>query len=349
MITSLEGLSMYQKHALLLIGLGCACASTVHADRGSIPFMGDVEVYEPNQDALIAWNGVEEILLLRTKLRASKKTKLLEVLPLPAEPVVKKGDSRAFKQATRLLNRPRRPSVRSKSTDLGNPFMDGPPEPAAVVTWSKTIGVHEINVVKVLHKDAFVSWVKRFLKKKGAGTDGLSKEFIAIVEEYLQQKFIWFVFNVVAVGPKLQSMAPISYRFATPRLFYPLKITRLEKRWGKVRLLVLSPNGVVLDQQRSTLRPKKRGQAFSCRRKVYPFRLTTRQLGRIGSDYQQLMGEKKTKLSMWQCAGLLAAADFDILGKVKPPRAKNKRSPKAKSKRRRKATSPTVDLSNPFE
>ena len=57
------------------------------ADRGSIPW-GDwdlqnlPEIYEPAQNAIIAWNGKEEILVLTTDLRSSKPTKVLEVLPL---------------------------------------------------------------------------------------------------------------------------------------------------------------------------------------------------------------------------------------------------------------------------
>ena len=66
--------------------------STAWADRGSIPFKEGVKIFEPNQRALLAWNGEEEILLLSTDLVASESTMVLEVLPLPSEPEVKKGD-----------------------------------------------------------------------------------------------------------------------------------------------------------------------------------------------------------------------------------------------------------------
>ena len=74
------------------------------ADRGSIPFIPDIKIFEPTQRAMIAWNGEEEILLLTTDIRASDSTEVLEVLPLPYEPVVKKGDIETFKKAIRLIN-----------------------------------------------------------------------------------------------------------------------------------------------------------------------------------------------------------------------------------------------------
>jgi hypothetical protein len=61
------------------------------ADMGSIPFV-PVDIGEPNQRGLIAFNGQEEILVLSTDLKASKPTKVLEVIPLPSEPKVSKAD-----------------------------------------------------------------------------------------------------------------------------------------------------------------------------------------------------------------------------------------------------------------
>ena len=74
------------------------------ADCGGIPVLPGVKLFEPTQRAAIAFNGAEEILLLSTDLRASKPTKVLEVLPLPDEPAVSKGDVAFFSKATDLIN-----------------------------------------------------------------------------------------------------------------------------------------------------------------------------------------------------------------------------------------------------
>ena len=79
------------------------------ADRGSIPWgMEDnlpTEIFEPAQNAVIAWNGHEEILVLTTDLSATRPTKVLEVLPLPSEPVVTKGDGTLFAKFNNLILR----------------------------------------------------------------------------------------------------------------------------------------------------------------------------------------------------------------------------------------------------
>jgi len=68
---------------------------TVHiadADRGSLTMTPSVRLYELAQHAVVAFNGTEEILIMSTDLRASEPTEVVEVIPLPSEPVVSEGD-----------------------------------------------------------------------------------------------------------------------------------------------------------------------------------------------------------------------------------------------------------------
>ena len=66
---------------------------------GSIPFKRGVRIVEPKQDAIIAWNGKEQLLYLQTTLAASEKTKVLEVMPLPGRPTVEASNSGVFSAA----------------------------------------------------------------------------------------------------------------------------------------------------------------------------------------------------------------------------------------------------------
>ena len=75
------------------------------ADRGSIPFQMEVLVFEPVQRAFIGFNGHEEILILSTDLRASKATKVLEVLPLPSKPKISKASIDIFEKADFLFRK----------------------------------------------------------------------------------------------------------------------------------------------------------------------------------------------------------------------------------------------------
>jgi hypothetical protein len=60
------------------------------------------------------------------------------------------------------------------------------------------------------------------------------------VDEYIQEGYRWFVFDMVDVGPELSSVDAVSYRFETPKLFYPLKISRTGRGHTDIMLYVLT-------------------------------------------------------------------------------------------------------------
>ena len=175
------------------------CAGVAHADRGSIPFVPGVEIFEPVQRAMIAWNGEEEILLLSTDLRASAPTKVLEVLPLPSEPEVKKGDIEVFKRAVNLINsRIRRGHGAALGKSRGRPEAYRPP--AGEVTFHKRIGAHDVSVAHVLDRRGFIEWVEDYLRSKGVENPKIPEGMKTVVGEYLADGFTWFVFDVVSLG-----------------------------------------------------------------------------------------------------------------------------------------------------
>ncbi|MHB0960090.1 MAG: hypothetical protein ACYC0X_19855 [Pirellulaceae bacterium] len=63
------------KLALVAVALLVFVPQQARAVCGGIPFDPKVIVFEPNQRALIAFNGQEEILLLSADLRVSEPTK----------------------------------------------------------------------------------------------------------------------------------------------------------------------------------------------------------------------------------------------------------------------------------
>ncbi len=165
-------------------------AAAAHADRGSIPFIPGVEIFEPIQRAMIAWNGEEEILLLSTDLRASAPTKVLEVLPLPSEPEVKKGDIEVFKRAVNLINsRIRRRHGAAVSKGRGLSLGEYAP-PAGEVTFHKRIGAHDVSVVHVLNRRGFIEWVEDYLRSKGVENPKIPEGLKSVVGEYLRGKGI---------------------------------------------------------------------------------------------------------------------------------------------------------------
>jgi len=279
-------------------------AAYAFADRGSIPFKPGVKVFEPTQRAMICWNGEEEILLLTTDLHASEATKVLEVMPLPAEPAVKKGDVEVFRKATGLINR----KLRKRVTDGGIKVRGVAPEaPAGEITFHEVIGSHDVSVAHVLDAAGFTKWVNDYLKKSGVDNPQLPPATMAIVDEYLRDQFTWFVFDVVSLDEKPKTSEAIQYRFKTDQLFYPMKITRTNRGETSVELLVLTPRlltrfpGISID--RVELRHK-------------PVGITATELASLNEDMDALLGHRDDmRLRIWRLRGDVQSFAADLIAR----------------------------------
>jgi len=274
--------------------------SLAFSDRGMIPVNPHVQIFEPNQRAMIAWNGTEEILLLSTDVRASDSTTVLEVLPLTAEPEVKKGDLETFRKATDLINSKMRVVFSKK-----NGGDDRAETPGGEITFHEKIGAHDISVTHLLNANAFVDWVKDYLKSIGVEADVISDEMKELIEEYVDEDFEWFVFDVISLGEETVTNEPIQYRFETKSLFYPLKITRTGEGHTSIELLILTP---CLLQKFPGL-PIKR-----VRLKHEPITITNDELRDLNEDMFDLLGERKEmRLRIWSIEGDLKLFDEDLI------------------------------------
>lgn len=292
--------------------LGLAMALTtrfVSADCGGIPYVPGVRLFEPNQRAVIAFNGKEEILLLSTDLRASAPTKVLEVLPLPSEPKVSKGDLELFKKATDLINKR---LVRIQKGAMGGMGGMGsgsakPKLPAGVVTFQKKIGAHDITVTHVLNKKGFIDWVEQRLRKDGAENPTIPEPMKQVVAEYLKDHYNWFVFDVVDLGDKLKTKDAIQYRFKTNALYYPMRITRTGTGDTYVQLIIVSHKLHRL--------PKGGGLRVELAHK--PIKISDAELKGLGNqDIFDLLKRKRPRwLRIWEVRGPLAGFKKDIIAR----------------------------------
>jgi hypothetical protein len=277
---------------------------SAHADRGSIPFTPGVKVFEPTQRAMICWNGDEEILLLTTDLHASAPTRVLEVMPLPAEPKATKGDVEVFRKATDLINRKLRQTLALKSSKSRG---GGDEKPAGEITFHEKIGAHDISVAHVLDAAGFVKWVNDYLKKSGVDNPQVPPVMKGLVDEYLGDRFSWFVFDVVSLDEKPKTNEAIQYRFKTDRLFYPMRISRTD--WGEtsVELLVLTPRLLRdfpgLPSDRIELRHQ-------------PVFITADELKSLNEDMEALLGHRDDmRLRIWRIRGDLQSFDADLVAR----------------------------------
>ncbi len=290
---------------LCLIGL-LYTATLLHADRGSISFKPHVKVFEPAQRAMIAWNGQEQILLLSTDLKASEATRVLEVIPFPSEPEVKKGDIEVFRKAISLINM----KVRRLGTGTGKGLVRGRGEvPAGEVTFHQRIGAHDISVIRVLESEGFIGWVEGYLKADGVENPVIPEALKEVVAEYIQEGFEWFVFDVVSLDEVPRTIDAIQYRFKTDFLFYPLKIMRNEEGDTSITLLVLTPR--LFAESDFIGLPAKQVLLLHP-----PVSLSSSELRTLSEEMDELLGRREDlKLRIWEIRGRLSAFTRDLMAK----------------------------------
>lgn len=298
---------MWMKKTVFIAVTGIALAfSGAGADRGSIPFKKGARIFEPTQHALLAWNGEEEILLLSTDLSASESTMVLEVLPLPSEPQVKKGDVQVFVRATEIIKR-KLAEAGSKAT--GGKYLGarGEKEPAGEVTFHERIGSHDISVTHVLDEAGFLAWVTGYLDSAGVENPNVPEPLREVVEEYMREGLGWFVFDVVSLDEMPKTSEAIQYRFKTDHLYYPLKITRTESGFTEINLLILT----------TRLLGSFPGHS---RREIEllhdPVSLSDMELMGLSREMYELLGEpRESNLRIWRIKGDLASFKKDLLAK----------------------------------
>jgi hypothetical protein len=273
----------------------------VNADRGMIPVNPNAQIFEPNQRAMIAWNGDVEILLLSTDLHASDSTMLLEVLPLPSEPDVKKGELETFRKATDLINK----KLYSGQMAKGRQLSEGVVVPSGEVTFHKRIGAHDISVTHLLDAQGFVDWVVNYLKTLGIEKNIISEEMKRLIEDYVADGYEWYVFDVVSVGKETVTNEPIQYRFKSKDVFYPLKITNTAQGSTSIELLILTPRLLSRFPDLSI---------ESIHLKHEPISIALDELKALDDDmYEMLKNYQKLRLRIWQLEGELGSFSHDLI------------------------------------
>ena len=216
--------------------------SLVSADRGGIPVIPEggqrIDLNEPGQRAIIAWNGHEEILILSTDVKANRTTLVLEILPLPSNPsTVEKANEESFVKIQEITENHLERFFYHYRTAGG---VSEDKIERVVVTFHKKIGAHDITVVKAEKPSDLALWVERFLERNGVTSSISLEEYRTIFEDYIERGFNFFALDLVEVSPEKESVEPILYHFKTDFLYYPLKISSLFSGNTKITLFLLT-------------------------------------------------------------------------------------------------------------
>ncbi len=209
------------------------------ADRGGIPLYPTVDILEPGQKAIVAWNGREEILILSTDVRANQSTLVVEFLPLPSNPgAVEKANFTSFTKLQEIIRKHASTgyAFRDMETLQGNQL-----NRSVVVTFHEKIGAHDITIVKAEDASELAFWVDEFLSRNKAADELSLKDYEAIFEDYISRGFPYFALDLVELSPDDKTVEPVLYRFETDFLYYPLKISTLFSGDTSIMLFLLTP------------------------------------------------------------------------------------------------------------
>ena len=245
------------------------------ADRGHVVISkANVSVHNAGQKAIIGWNGKEEVLILSTDLSAGGKAKVLEFLPLPSQPSeVKKAELRSFTAVEELIAA-HAPIVKTSKkrgwwpwgAHLGGTRGSQMPPPVEVV-FHEQIDAHDITIVKTTNLEGFLSWVRDFVKKHGGSLPDAGRERLSsVVQSYLSRGYHYFVLDIISLSESLSTVPPISYRFPSDHLFFPLLVSSLDVGGTEISLFLLTPHGLNIWGTRtgfSSAFYREKGRAYS--------------------------------------------------------------------------------------
>ena len=88
---------------IMLLSFLLAATVPAHADRGGFG-LSVQQVSETGQMAIAAWNGTREVLLLSTDVSSSAESEVVEIMPLPSNPSIFKGETDSFLKVKGLVN-----------------------------------------------------------------------------------------------------------------------------------------------------------------------------------------------------------------------------------------------------
>lgn len=221
-------------------------ALPLFADRGHVILEGEnltpnMSVYESAQNAVVAWNGREEILILSTDLKTEKKAKVLEFIPLPSKPSeIKELKENLFAFVDKIIQNHAPVSEDFLRGKNGNsPETTGTSQVQIVM--HEKVGPHDITVAYTKNSTEFIKWVKDFLKGQGIEYKTyFDEKFKPVVKNYMGQGIYYFVFDIVELDNTIKSTKPLMYKFPSGYLYYPLFVSTMGEGETNVNLFLLT-------------------------------------------------------------------------------------------------------------
>jgi len=228
--------------------------SVAKADRGGFS-PRRVKVTETEQRAIIAWNGTHEELVLSTDVTSVNESEVVEIMPLPSNPMIGSGETRSFEIVTALVNSFFDVTVNSQPRYRyrygwglylqGGGYGTGGTLSISI-TFQETIGFHFLTVVKAENAAELTRWLGSFLENHGYDSQ-LPVGLENLTATYIQDEMKYFVVDMITTNSTTQTVNPLIYQFQTSKLFYPLRISSLFSGDTSISLFTITKNEIKKD------------------------------------------------------------------------------------------------------
>lgn len=253
---------------------------------------------EPNQYAVVAWNGTEEILWISTRQKAIVEGEgaALSILPLPGKPIsVTRGEDDLFKKCRDAITAKRGLTSREPLIDV-------------------KIGAHNIFVLQVQDGSDVSSMaanieaqIQDFISKRfGGEAEGLIGDSTRdIIEDYISRDFRYFSFDLIDSTTTEEIKVPIQYRFESEYCYYPMVISKIGGTGNTEVEIVAITQGSLNQRTETSLK-------FEDVESDESVTFSSNELLRLSPDIQKLFGANGAVAREWYVEGDMKSFAGDI-------------------------------------
>lgn len=277
------------------------------ADRGIIPIKPNVSIYEPGQKAIIAWNGIEEILILSTDVIGEEEGIAIEILPLPSKPIIQKADFKSFEELQKIIMNKAFEISRSYGKGLGD--LKG-----LEIVFHERVGLHDITLIKALNAKELAYWIEDYLRRFNI-TQKLQLESLEyLIQDYINRGFQYYSIDLITISKIEKSINPILYRFNTSFLYYPLKISSIIPGQTQITIFIITKERAIVEN------PQLQEAYYIGFGVKYPieFQISKKELERIDARISELFNDYAW-LKVWEYKGYLNMLKDDLIIILKQP------------------------------
>ncbi|MEU9008584.1 DUF2330 domain-containing protein [Streptomyces sp. NPDC048479] len=234
--------------ALLALQLGSLVSPAYACGCGAMVPDKQSHVYVNRETSVVGWDGRTEQILMRFTVDGDAP-KAAWIMPVPSRATVELGDSALFDELETIIAPEHR--TRHYFWPRGDdwPFLGGSGDsagepapaagaPAVGVVGRERLGDFDVARLTATDPGALRGW----LEQNGFELpDGLARE----LKPYVEQKWEYVAVRLApeTAGSVLRgTLDPLRLRFASDRLIYPMRLSRLARTAQSLGLFVLAPH-----------------------------------------------------------------------------------------------------------